>query len=200
MNYSDEIDYSKYDLRDLYDCRDHIDKEKYPERYQKILYEIERKEEENPKKNKEGWSISNSSPEQLRKILGWFEIITGTVGVVLFTVTIGLINGLLIYEGEFDPRYLLLFFAVFFPIPYFIAGISVLRGKKWGVYLSLILQYAAIIDISIEGLSWSLNPGLELGFSIQIAGIEFGIDFLAIFMVLLSSRLLRIMNSNEVVA
>ena len=33
-------DYSSYSLEELYDVKDHIDKDKYPERYQELLHEI----------------------------------------------------------------------------------------------------------------------------------------------------------------
>ena len=49
MNSLEEIDYSKYGLKDLYDCSTHIDKEKYPERYQRILEVIRTKEVEKTK-------------------------------------------------------------------------------------------------------------------------------------------------------
>jgi hypothetical protein len=33
-------DYKSYSLEELYDVKDHIDKDKYPERYQELLHEI----------------------------------------------------------------------------------------------------------------------------------------------------------------
>jgi hypothetical protein len=33
-------DYKSYSLEELYDVKDHIDKDKYPERYQALLHEI----------------------------------------------------------------------------------------------------------------------------------------------------------------
>ncbi len=41
-------DYKSYSLEELYDVKDHIDKDKYPERYQALLHEIALREAAKP--------------------------------------------------------------------------------------------------------------------------------------------------------
>ena len=45
LKYDDIPDYSAYSLQDLYDVKQHIDREIFPDRYELIIQEITRKEE-----------------------------------------------------------------------------------------------------------------------------------------------------------
>ena len=78
------IDYSEYTIDELYEVRDHIDAEQYPERYQSVLNEIELKKVERPellsaKKPKKKFDY-NSDP--ISKKTRWVQATSGGANFV----------------------------------------------------------------------------------------------------------------------
>ncbi len=61
-------DYTKYTLAELYDVKDNIDNECYPERYASLLHEI-RKREENPEKEPEPKKLNRKGKVYLSRFL-----------------------------------------------------------------------------------------------------------------------------------
>ncbi|MBA6290197.1 hypothetical protein [Colwellia sp. MB3u-4] len=64
-------DYTKYTLVELYDVKDNIDKECYPERYDLLLNEI-RKREKNPENKPEPRKLINKKDKAYLKIFLMF--------------------------------------------------------------------------------------------------------------------------------
>ena len=64
-------DYTKYTLVELYDVKDNIDKECYPERYDLLLNEI-RKREKNPENEPEPRKLINKKDKAYLKIFLMF--------------------------------------------------------------------------------------------------------------------------------
>ena len=61
-------DYTKYSIVELYDVKDNIDSERYPERYDLLLNEI-RKREQNPEKEPEPVKINKKDKAYISKFI-----------------------------------------------------------------------------------------------------------------------------------
>lgn len=118
-----------------------------------------------------------------RKIVSWVQIATAIVSFSIIFIITGILNQV----EEFSFWILLL---AVMPFLYLAAGIGLLKKKKGFWTLSVVIQSIAILDFSIgETLSWYWDPGLALAFSLSLGGAGFGIDFLAIAMVVLLLRI-----------
>lgn len=71
-----DIDYSKYKLEELYDVRDNIDAESYPERFKDVLEEIENQEKLQVKNN-ESELKTDFSKDPVSKITRWEPLKNG---------------------------------------------------------------------------------------------------------------------------
>ena len=118
-----------------------------------------------------------------RKIVSWVQIATAIVSFLIIFIVTGLLN-----QAEGFNFWILLLAAM--PFLYLAAGIGLLKKKKGFWILSVVLQCIAVLDFSIgDTLSWYWDPGLALAFSLNVGGSGFGIDFLAIAMVVLLLRI-----------
>ncbi|MFT4900155.1 MAG: hypothetical protein ACI9U0_001956 [Flavobacteriales bacterium] len=66
-------DYTKYALVELYDVKDNIDSERYPERYDLLLNEI-RKREKNPEKEPEPQELSKQDKAYIARFIAFLCI------------------------------------------------------------------------------------------------------------------------------
>jgi hypothetical protein len=140
-------DYTKYSLSDLYDSLAHIDNEKYPDRYKLINEEIEKRKDEKERKEEEKVQPQVSiKGEDIIRIIGGYELINGVIGIIF--LLIGLIVSLTQFEGKFS-------FSPITPLIMYtllcFAGIQLLKTKKIGFILSIVILFIQTILIKISG-------------------------------------------------
>lgn len=118
--------YSKYSLKDLYECRDQINKEKYPENYSKILDAISEKE-------KSGEQLPDNPRPTGITILSILYFVGGIgLFVIPFIFRGSSLEGFETIGVSEIGAYLSIGFLALLGI---FAGIGMWIGKKWGWWL-----------------------------------------------------------------
>lgn len=128
----DELpDYTKYTLDELYDVRDHVDKDKYPKRYEFIIQEIIRRQKDLVSEN----HSKNSAEIIVRRIRYIYYIL------IVFTLG-GVTLALQYWKSDFS----IYIGAGVKVIAYILICYGLLRLKQWVIPLALIVSALGIIN------------------------------------------------------
>lgn len=128
-------DYSKYTLEELFDVRDHIDKDKYPEIYDIILSEISKKEAQKPLRMQ---PIETLSP--IEKRILW---IRRTYFILILISSAFLIISCFMVSSKTDQSFS--YESLITVIAYSLVYYGLLRRKPWTINLVLIVSALSII-------------------------------------------------------
>lgn len=185
-----EIDYSKYSIDELFDIRQNIDKETYPERYAALLVELDLRKPEidSIAKLKEEAFVSRTFDHI--KALAWLQIGGGVAmslmllfsGVAeLFSIGCGiLLIGLAFSSGYFLLKktslgYNLSFVNQYLQLAYFSIGPYILNYSfLGGIYLTFTHDF-------VVGISASFEPGFMFSTMAEQTEGVVGLDLLALF-------------------
>ena len=121
-----ESDYSKLDLEDLYDVLDHVDRERYPQRYQAVLKEIHKRENEKQQsRSKEYPPFKRQAPVGIY----WAGFFTAMIIILILKKTLKIPDDDFIYMYLFRIYYLIYF--IVFVIT------NIMENKKLTEYLKI---------------------------------------------------------------
>jgi len=185
-----EIDYQRYSLKELRQARQGIDKDKYPENFQKLMEELGNRENE----IEEDTRKAEESTFNKLKALGYLQLAAAIVLTLIIAFEL---------VENFDVVKLLIGICVVCLNA--LAGIFSVQERMIGYHLSLLnqgLQSIVIISSNfaynysgIGGIYITLREGVNVsatfnpGFNIWFADIDppygFGIDLLAVFFILI---------------
>lgn len=140
------MDYSSYSIPELQESLSNIDKHAYPDRYQKLLNELEvRKEEvEHHQQNEE--DKFHITVHSRLNILAWLQIITCIgflyVGVASLFEQVTLLNVAILLAASILNG---------------LAGYLLLKRKKSGFHLSLFNQVAQLLSLNLGFIYYSYS-------------------------------------------
>jgi hypothetical protein len=139
-------DYSKYTLDELCDVHDHIDKDKYPERYERVIHEI------NTRKN-------DPVKENLRK--NPVEIIISRIRYVYYVLIVFTLIGIFIGLHYWKFDFSMCAVAGIKVTVYIFICYGLMKMKTWVIPLALIVSAFGII-IEVFVLYMSVKNGFGL--------------------------------------
>ncbi|RZF82960.1 hypothetical protein EXT46_05775 [Pseudoalteromonas sp. CO325X] len=191
------MDYSSYSIPELQESLSNIDKHAYPDRYQKLLNELEVRKEEVEQYQQNEEDKFHITVHSRLNILAWLQIITCIgflyVGVASLFEQVTLLNVAILLAASILNG---------------LAGYLLLKRKKSGFHLSLFNQVAQLLSLNLGFIYYSysglgylavvLQDGISLKASLfdpllhllwgSHLGFGVGLDLVSLFFVgLLSS-------------
>ncbi|SEA24762.1 hypothetical protein [Alkalimonas amylolytica] len=188
------MDYSRYTIQELHESLSSIDKDAYPDRYQKLINEFESRKEEIEQHRKEEDEKFYVTVNSRLNILAWLQIAT-----CLGFIYVGVVSLL--------EHFTLFILALFLGISVFngFAGFLLLKRIKLGFHLSFFNQVAQLFAFNLGFIYYSysglggvmvilqngiafkasiLNPSFQFFWGNNL-GFGVGLDLVALFFIYL---------------
>ncbi len=150
----DEIpDYTKYTLDQLYDVCDHIDKDRYPERYERVIHEI------NTRKNDPVKGNHRKNP---------VEVIIIRIRYIYYILIVFTLGGVALALQFWKSDFSIYIGAGIKVLAYILICYGLLRIKPWVIPLALIVSALGIIN---EVFALYISAENSFGIIIKFIGV-----------------------------
>ena len=170
MSESNDIDYSKFSLRDLHDCARQIDRSKYPDRYAQILEAIQKRGE----MEKLGLTheVQEAILEQTRKV-GYVLI---GLGILAGACTLWSIGYYLISLQQTIS----IGAPALIPLGIIFLGIQVSKHRMWALKVANYLFILQSVNLYTIWFEYDFNVGFAFPIGITISGFGLKVDIAAL--------------------
>lgn len=147
------MSFEEYSLSELYDVRNHIDREKHPEKFKEIEQRIEELKASTEFIEKEFTIVS----DRMARWMGVAQILIGTL------IVFGLTNSLLFSEGSFQGNIFPTILASLFACSLLVfGGIFLYKNDQKGGWISAVGTLFFTLSFQISSIVYSMIPGFAL--------------------------------------